>query len=88
MRTSALESPQTRPFGADVIGANSPLDPLDEGYPRSAAADLDPGLDLSESLDDADRAASDEHRVTEHRQPGIVSDPNGDFEDRDDAAYG
>ena len=54
---------------ADVIRATAPPDPLDAGYPRSTAADLDPGPDLSESLEEADRTASDEHRVLpEHRR--------------------
>jgi hypothetical protein len=45
-----------------VVETSSP-DPYDEGYPRSSEADLDPGPDLSGSLDDADLVASDEHRV-------------------------
>jgi hypothetical protein len=46
-----------------MVLSTSRLDPYDEGYPRSSEADLDPGTDFSESLDDADRVASDEHRV-------------------------
>jgi len=57
-------------------------EPYKEGYPRSSEADLDPGPDRSESLDDADRAACDEHRVVpERRRPGAVND-----EDRSDYA--
>jgi hypothetical protein len=36
---------------------------FDEGYPPSSDADLDPGPDTAESLDDADRAAAGEQRV-------------------------
>jgi hypothetical protein len=41
--------------------ATSRPDACDEGYSQSSEADLDPGPDLSETLDDADRVASDEH---------------------------
>lgn len=57
-----------------VVSTSRP-DPYDEGYPRSSAADLDPGPDLSESLDDADRVASDEHRVVpDGRRLGQLTD--------------
>ncbi len=46
-----------------MVVPTSRSDSHDEGYPRSSAADLDPGPDLNESLDYADRLASDEHRV-------------------------
>jgi hypothetical protein len=46
-----------------MVVATSWPDQYDEGYPRSSEADLDPGPDLSGSLDDADLVASDEHRV-------------------------
>ena len=60
-------------------------EPYKEGYPRSSEADLDPGPDRSESLDDADRAASDEHRVVpERRQPGGAANYEDRFEDADD----
>jgi hypothetical protein len=59
-------------------------DPLD-GYPRSSDADLDPGPDSSESFDDADRMASDEHRVVpEHRRHDEPTDNDDGFEDADD----
>jgi hypothetical protein len=63
-----------------VVSTSRP-DPYDEGYPRSSAADLDPGPDLSESLDDADRVASDEHRVVpDGRRLGQLTD-DGDADD-------
>lgn len=46
-----------------MVAATSQPNPYDEGYPRSSEATLDPGPDLSESLEDADRVASEEHRV-------------------------
>jgi hypothetical protein len=53
-----------------MVVATAWPDPYDEGYPRSSEADLDPGPDLSGSLDDADLVASDEHRfVPEHHRP-------------------
>ena len=66
-----------------MVIATSRSDPFNEGYPPSSEADLDPGPDLSESLDDADRSASDEHRVApEHRRHDAPMDANG-FEDVD-----
>jgi hypothetical protein len=67
-----------------VVSTSGP-DPYNEGYPRSSEADLDPGPDLGESLDDADRAASDEHRVVpERRRPGGAANYEDRFEDADD----
>lgn len=62
-----------------------PPDSDDEGYPRSSEADLDPGPDLSESLADADLAASDEHRVApeRRRQDGPLTNEDG-FENDDE----
>jgi hypothetical protein len=37
-----------------VVPTSGP-DSYNEGYPRSSDADLDPGPDVRESLDDADR---------------------------------
>lgn len=69
-----------------MVAATSKPDPYDEGYPRSSEADLDPGPDLSESLDDADRAASDEQRVVpEDRRPDGSTDDEDRSEDADDA---
>lgn len=56
-------------------------DPYDEGYPRSSQVDLDPGPELCESLDHADRVASDEHRVV---PPGRRLDRSTDLDDADD----
>jgi hypothetical protein len=71
-----------------MTGATQPPDPLAEGYPRSTAADLDPGLDLSQSLEEADRAASNEHRVMpEDYQPAGPPDRGDGFENIDDMAY-
>jgi hypothetical protein len=69
-----------------MVLSTSKLDPYDEGYPRSSEADLDPGPDLSESLDNADRVASDEHRVVPggRRLDGLTDD-EGRYEDADDA---
>jgi hypothetical protein len=55
----------------------------DEGYPLSSEADLDPGPDLRQSLDEADREAGNEQRfVPEGRRPyGSIED-----EDRDEGA--
>ncbi len=65
-----------------MVDATSWPDPHDEGYPRSSEADLDPGPDLSGSLDDADLVASDEHRVVpEHHRPEVPVDT-------DDAEFG
>jgi hypothetical protein len=56
----------------------------DDGYPRSSEADLDPGPDLSESLEDADRAAGDEQRVTpQGRRPDESIEDDERFEDAD-----
>jgi hypothetical protein len=65
-----------------MVVATSLPDPYDEGYPRSSEADLDPGPDLSGSLDDADLVASDEHRVAQehHRHEAPL--------DTDDAEAG
>jgi len=60
--------------------------PYDEGYPPSAEADLDPspGLGLSESLDEADREAGDEHRTEpEGRRPDGSIEDEDRFEDGD-----
>ena len=60
-------------------------DPYDEGYPRSSEADLDPGPDLSESLDDADRAVSGEHRVLpDGRRPHLSTDDGELYGEADD----
>jgi hypothetical protein len=69
-----------------MADATSTAGPDDEGYPRSSQADLDPGPDpgLSESLDDADRAAGDEHRVAlEGRRPDGSIEDEERFEDAD-----
>jgi hypothetical protein len=71
-----------------MVVATSRPDPYDEGYPRSSQADLDPGPDPSESLDDADRVASDEHRVVlGGRRPDRSTDGEDlfDGDDVDDA---
>jgi len=70
-----------------MVEATSRPDPSDEGYPRSSKADLDPGPDVSESLDDADRVASEEHRVVlkGRRQGGSTADED-DLENADDGA--
>jgi hypothetical protein len=60
----------------------SKTDPYDEGYPPSSEADLDPGPDPSESLDYADRLASDEHRVAVQ---GRRLEPSGNKENRYEA---
>ncbi len=62
--------------------ATSTPDPFDEGYPPSSARDLDPGPDLSQSLDEADRQAGDEHRVVGR---DWREDDDGRFGDGDDA---
>lgn len=61
-------------------------DQYDEGYPESAAEDLDPGDDVVESLDDADRELSAAHTVEpEGRRPeGAVQDEDR-LEDAHDA---
>jgi hypothetical protein len=65
-----------------MVAATFTPDPSDEGYPRSSKADLDPGPDVSESLDDADRVASDEHRVVlEGRRPDGATDDEDRSED-------
>ena len=67
-----------------VVPTSGP-DSYNEGYPRSSDADLDPGPDVRESLDDADRVASDEHRVVaEHRRPGGATNDEDGFDDADD----
>ncbi len=69
-----------------MVAATFRPDPSDEGYPRSSKADLDPGPDVSESLDDADRVASDEHRVVlEGRRPDGSTAAGDDLEDAEDA---
>jgi hypothetical protein len=68
-----------------MVVPHSRPDPYDEGYPPSNAADLDPGPDLSESLDYADRVAGDEHRVVmEGRQLDRLTDDDR-YEDVDDS---
>ncbi len=71
-----------------MVVATSNPDPFRDGYPQSSAFDLDPGLDVSESLDDADRAASNEHRVAPEQQGQHGStddDPRDDVDDADAA---
>ncbi len=68
-----------------MVVATSRPDPYDEGYPRSSQADLDPGPGPSESLGNADRVASDEHRVVlGGRRPDRSTDGKDPFEDADD----
>ncbi len=58
--------------------------PFDEGYPPSSEADLDPGPDLTESLDDADRDARAEHHFApEGRRPDGSIEDEERFEDAD-----
>jgi len=71
-----------------VVVPTSRSDPYEEGYPRSSATDLDPGPDLSESLDDADRAASDEHRVVLQGRQLDQSTEDIRYDDADDADDG
>jgi hypothetical protein len=72
-----------------MVAATLRPDSFDEGYPRSSEADLDPGPDLSESLDDADLVASDEHRVVpERRRHDGPPDDEDRFEDVEDAESG
>jgi len=71
-----------------VVVATSGADPYGEGYPRSSDADLDPGPGVSESLDDADVVASDEHRVVAERGRHRPTDAEDRFEDEDDAESG
>jgi hypothetical protein len=63
---------------------------FDEGYPRSSEADLDPGPDLGESLDEADREAGNEQRhVPEGSRPDESIEDEDRFEgygDADEAA--
>lgn len=67
-----------------MADATSMAGPDDEGYPRSSEADLDPDPGLSESLEDADRAAGDEHRVAlEGRRPDGAIEDEERFEDAD-----
>lgn len=62
----------------------------EDGYPDSPEADLDPGPDEVESLDEADREAGDEHRhLPEGRRPeGSIEDEDrrGDAHDADEVA--
>jgi len=51
---------------------------FDEGYPLSSEADLDPGPDLGESLDEADREAGNEQRYVPEGPR-----PDGSIEDED-----
>jgi hypothetical protein len=68
-----------------MVTVTSMPDPSDEGYPLSTKADLDPGPDLNESLDDADRMASDEHRVVPKGQRPDASTADEDrLEDAED----
>ena len=68
-----------------MVAATSKPDLYSEGYPRSSEADLDPGPDRSESLEEADRLASDEHRVVlVGRRAGGSTDDKNRFEDADD----
>jgi hypothetical protein len=54
-----------------MVASTSGPESYADGHPRSSDADLDPGPDVRESLEDADRVASDEHRVVaEHRRSG------------------
>ena len=67
-----------------MADGTSTAGPYDEGYPRSSEADLDPDPGLSESLEDADRAAGDEHRVAlEGRRPDGGIEDEERFEDTD-----
>jgi len=61
------------------------IDDYDDGYPGSADADLDPGPNLTESLDAADRATGQEHRVAPsgQRPDGSIEDEER-FEDADE----
>lgn len=57
---------------------------FDAGYPASSEADLDPGPQLAESLEDADRDAGDEHRFTpDGRRPDGSIEDEERFEDAD-----
>jgi len=67
-----------------MVVATSSIDPHDEGYPRSSEADLDPGPDVSETLDEADLLASDEHRVVPEHQRHDGGDSEDRFDDADD----
>ncbi len=68
-----------------MVAATSKPDLYNEGYPRSSEADLDPGPDRSESLEEADRVARDEHRVVlVGRRPGGSTHDKNRFEDADD----
>ena len=63
--------------------ATSTVDRYD-GYPRSSEADLDPGLSLTESLDDADRAMGQEQRFTpEGQRPDCSIEDDERFEESD-----
>lgn len=60
--------------------------PFDEGYPLSSEADLDPGPDLGESLDEADREAGNEQRsVPEGPRPDGSIEDEERFEGSGDA---
>ena len=67
-----------------MVVATSSIDPHDEGYPPSSEVDLDPGPDVSETLDEADLLASDEHRVVPEHQRHDGSDSEDRFDDADD----
>jgi hypothetical protein len=69
-----------------MVVATSMPDPYDEGYPPSSEADLDPGPDLRESLDEADRGVRDEQRsMRESRGHEALTDDEDRIEDTDDA---
>lgn len=73
-----------------MFASRSETDSYNEGYPRSSDADLDPGPDVRETLDHADRVASNEHRVVDERRrvddPTNSEDQFEDVDDIDDAA--
>jgi hypothetical protein len=67
---------------ADV---RSTVGDYNEGYPRSSESDLDPGPDLTQTLDEADRAASEEQRFApEGRRPDGSIEDEERFEDADE----
>ena len=69
-----------------MVVATSGPEPYDEGYPRSLEADLDPGPGQSQSLEDADREASNEQRVVlDDRRTDGSTDSEGRFEGTDHA---
>jgi hypothetical protein len=68
-----------------MLAATSKPDLYNEGYPRSSEADLDPGPERCESLEEADLVISDEHRVVlVGRGAGGSRDDETSFEDADD----